>query len=165
MAEEREGEGFDDLDRPPAFFPYGAEPEEEAAATIELIECQIEGVFAAEQNGNISRFVLLTDGLRKLPISIGPFEAQAIQMILEGTRPERPLTHDLFRNVLDRLEGTLDRIAIDDVWNGVFYAKLYVRHGENEWEIDARPSDAIALAMRFDAPIYVTDAILDRPDL
>jgi len=165
MADEREGEDFEDLDRPPAFFPYGEEPEGEPETKVDLIECQIEGVFAAEHNGVISRFVLLTDGVRKLPISIGPFEAQAIQLILEGTRPDRPLTHDLFRNVLDRMEGSLDRVAIDDFWNGVYYAKLYIRHGEEEFEIDSRPSDAIALAMRFDAPIYVSDAILDRPDI
>lgn len=163
MPEEYEGpEGPDNLDEPPSFFPYdgnGARPE--PAEPAELIEVQIEGVFAAENGGQISRFVLVSDGERKLPILIGPFEAQAIQLVLENTRPDRPMTHDLVRNILDRMEATIDRVVIDDFWNTIYYAKLYVRQGNEESEIDARPSDAIALAVRFDAPIYVADSILD----
>lgn len=163
MPEEYEGpEGPDNLDEPPSFFPYdgsGARPE--PTEPVELIEVQIEGVFAAENGGQISRFVLVSDGERKLPILIGPFEAQAIQLVLEGTRPDRPMTHDLIRNMLDRLEATIDRVVIDDFWNTIYYAKLYVRQGTEEVEIDARPSDAIALAVRFDAPIFVADSILD----
>jgi bifunctional DNase/RNase len=163
MPEEYEGpEGPDNLDEPPSFFPYdgsGARPE--PTEPVELIEVQIEGVFAAENSGQISRFVLVSDGERKLPILIGPFEAQAIQLVLEGTRPDRPMTHDLIRNMLDRMEATIDRVVIDDFWNTIYYAKLYVRQGTEEAEIDARPSDAIALAVRFDAPIFVADSILD----
>ncbi|MBC8064312.1 MAG: bifunctional nuclease family protein [Chlorobia bacterium] len=127
----------------------------------ELIEVQIEGVFAAESNGSISRFVLLSDGERKLPILIGPYEAQAISLPLEGTRPDRPMTHDLVKAILDRLNSNLDRVVIDDLWNTIYYAKLYVRTDKEEIEIDARPSDAIALSVRFDAPIYVADGILE----
>lgn len=163
MPEDFEGpEGPDNLDEPPSFFPYdgnGARPE--PTEPVELIEVQIEGVFAAENGGQISRFVLVSDGERKLPILIGPFEAQAIQLVLEGTRPDRPMTHDLIRNMLDRMEATIDRVVIDDFWNTIYYAKLYVRQGTEEAEIDARPSDAIALAVRFDAPIFVADSILD----
>jgi bifunctional DNase/RNase len=127
----------------------------------EPVECQIEGVFAAENAGQISRFVLLSDGERKLPILIGPYEAQAISLPLEGTRPDRPMTHDLLRNVVERLDGSLDRVVIDDLWNTIYYAKLYIRKGDEELEIDARPSDAIAIAVRFDVPIYVSEGILD----
>lgn len=105
--------------------------------------------------------MLLADYRRKLRIEIGGFESQAIQLVLEGTRPDRPLTHDLLKNVLERLGGEVDRVVIDDFWNSVFYAKLYVSVEGQELEIDSRPSDAIALAVRFEAPIFVADALLD----
>lgn len=160
MAED--ANGSDNFEDPPSFFPYesngsGREP----GSLGELLEVQIEGVFAAESNGSISRFVLLSDGERKLPIVIGPYEAQAISLPLEGTRPDRPMTHDLVRVILDRLGSTLDRVVIDDLWNTIYYAKLYIRTGNEEIEIDARPSDAIALAARFEAPIFVADGILE----
>ncbi len=158
-----EDEGPDNLDEPPAFFPLDSgAPTREPGAMGQLIEVQIEGIFAADSNGNTSRFVLVSDGERKLPILIGGFEATAITLPLEGTRPDRPLTHDLIKNILDRVDIRLDRVVIDDLWNGIYYAKLYLRDGREEMEIDARPSDAIAMAVRFDAPIYVADAILDQ---
>jgi bifunctional DNase/RNase len=158
-----EGEGPDNLNEPPAFFPLDSSaPMREPGNMGELIEVQIEGIFAAESGGSTSRFVLVSDRERKLPILIGGFEATAITLPLEGTRPDRPLTHDLIRNILDRLGARLDRVVIDDLWNGIYYAKLYIRSGKEEMEIDARPSDAIALAVRFDAPILVADAILDQ---
>jgi len=163
MAEE-----FDDADRsgnfdePPSFFPYeGPAPAREPGSMGELIEVNVDGVYLMENNGSVSRFVLVTDGERKLPIMIGPFEAGAIQMEYEGSRPERPMTHDLIRKIMDRAEITLDRVVIDDFWNTVYYAKLYIRRGKEEMEVDARPSDAIALAMRFDSPIFVADGILE----
>ena len=164
MPEEFEGpEGPDNLDQPPPFFPYdGTDGRRESDEPVELVEVQIEGVFATENGGQISRFVLVSDGERRLPILIGPFEAQAIQLILEGTRPDRPMTHDLVRNILDRMDATVDRVVIDDFWNTIYYAKLYIRHGSEESEIDSRPSDAIALAVRFDAPIFVADSILEN---
>ncbi len=163
MPEEYEDpEDNENLQDPPPFFPYdGAGAPRGAGSLGELIEVQIEGVFAAENGGSISRFVLVSDGDRKLPITIGPFEAQAIQLVLENTRPDRPMTHDLLKNVLDRLDAVLDRVVIDDFWNTIYYAKLYLKAGKEELEIDARPSDAIALAVRFDAPIFVADGILD----
>lgn len=163
MPEDFEGpDGPDNLDEPPPFFPYdGNGGPRQPGAMGELVEVQIEGVFAAESNGAISRFVLLSDGDRKLPILIGPYEAQAISLPLEGTRPDRPMTHDLVRAILDRLNLTLDRVVIDDLWNTIYYAKLYIRTDKEEIEIDSRPSDAIALAVRFDAAIFVADGILE----
>lgn len=163
MPEEFEGpDQPENLDEPPAFFPYeGAETQREPGSLGELVEVRIEGVFAAEASGSISRFVLLTDGERRLPIMIGPYEAQAISLPLEGTRPDRPMTHDLIRNILERLDMFIERVVIDDLWNTIYYAKVYLRRGEEEIEIDARPSDALALAVRFDAPMYVSDGILD----
>jgi bifunctional DNase/RNase len=163
MSEDYEGsQEPENLDEPPAFFPLdNGLPEREPGSNGDLIEVQVEGVFVAENGGSVSRFVLVTDGERKLPILIGPFEAQAIQLVLESNRPDRPMTHDLIKSVLDRLGGTVDRAVIDDFWNTVYYAKLYVRHGKEEIEIDARPSDAIAVAIRFGASIYVAESILD----
>jgi bifunctional DNase/RNase len=158
-----EGEGPENLNEPPSFFPLDSSaPLREPGNMGELIEVQIEGIYASDSAGNTSRFVLVSDGDRKLPILIGGFEATAITLPLEGQRPDRPLTHDLIRNILERLDIRLDRVVIDDLWNGIYYAKLYLRNGKEEIEIDARPSDAIALAVRFDSPIYVADAILDQ---
>ncbi len=163
MPDEFEGqEPPEDLNEPPPFFPQEfAGPERVPGEMGELIECSIDGVYAVENSGSVSRFVLLTDGKRRLPILIGPFEAQAISLPLDGMRPDRPMTHDLIKNIVDRLEGDVDRIVIDDLWNTIYYAKVYVRKGEEEMEIDARPSDAIALAVRFEAAIFVAEGILD----
>ena len=157
-----EPERSDNLDEPPPFFPYddGA-PIRIPGAMGELIEVSVEGVYAAENNGNISRFVLVTDGERKLPILIGAFEAQAIVSEHEAKRAERPMTHDLIKKIMERADIALDRVVIDDFWNAVYYAKIYIRKGSEELEIDARPSDSIALAMRFEAPIFVADGILE----
>jgi bifunctional DNase/RNase len=164
MPEEPEGpDGHENLDQPPPFFPYEGEMPDRASGQMgELIEVSIEGVFAADNPGNISRFVLLSDGERKLPILIGPYEAQAIILQLENTRPDRPMSHDLIHNILGRLGATIDRVVIDDLWNSTYYAKLYIKKGKEEIEMDARPSDAIALALRFDARVYVADGILDN---
>ena len=163
MAEEYdEPERSENLDEPPPFFPYeGDAPIRIPGSMGELIEVSVDGVYAAENNGSISRFVLVTDGERKLPILIGAFEAQAILLEHEGARADRPMTHDLIRTIMDRTEITLDRVVIDDFWNAVYYAKLYIRHGGEEIEIDARPSDSIALAMRFGSPIFVANGILE----
>jgi len=162
MPEEYEGpEEPENLEDPPAFFPLeGGIHERAEGSPGDLIEVQVEGVFVAENGGQASRFVLVSDGERKLPILIGPFEAQAIQLVLESNRPDRPMTHDLIKSVLDRLGAVVDRAVIDDFWNTVYYAKLYLRTRTEEIEIDARPSDAIAVAIRFGAQIYVAESIL-----
>ncbi len=165
MSEDFESPEGDELNEPPPFFPLeGGGPDREPSSLGEPVEVNIEGVFAAENSGQISRFVLLSDGSRKLPILIGPYEAQAISLPLEGTRPDRPMSHDLLRTVIDRLGATLNRVVIDDLWNGIYYAKLYLRKGSEEIEIDARPSDAIAMAVRFESPIYVSDGILESAE-
>lgn len=159
MADERE-EGPDDLDQPPPFFPYDPEEQLPSDTRGEPVEVTVEGVFAAEAAGHIQRFVVVSDGRRRLPILIGPFEAQAISLPMDGIQPDRPMSHDLMRTLVDRLGGKLERVIIDDLWSTTYYAKLYVRQGEELMEIDSRPSDAIALALRLDAPIYVSESIL-----
>ena len=106
--------------------------------------------------------VILKDleGKRYLPILIGPFEATAIALALEGTPVPRPLSHDLMRNMLESLQATLEQIVIHDIKDSTFFAKLIVRRNGEAQEIDARPSDGIALALRMQAPIFVTDKIV-----
>lgn len=156
--------GDDDLNLPPPFFPSEGDEEAPQIELGEPVEVQIEGVFAAERNGQISHFVLVSDGARKLPILIGPFEAHAISLALENGRSDRPMTHDLLKTVIERLDGDVDRVVIDDLWNTTYYAKIFLQKGEEEIAIDSRPSDAIAMAVRFDVPVYVSEGILDAAE-
>ena len=105
--------------------------------------------------------VILKDleGKRYLPILIGPFEATAIALALEGTAVPRPLSHDLMRTLLESLSAKLEQIVIHDIKDSTFFAKLVVRTNGEVQEIDARPSDGIALALRMQAPIFVSDKI------
>jgi uncharacterized protein len=100
------------------------------------------------------------DGKRFLPILIGPFEATAIALALEGAPVPRPLTHDLMRTLLETLDARLEQVVIHDIRESTFFAKLIVRKNGELQEIDARPSDGIALALRMNAPIYVSDKIV-----
>ena len=99
------------------------------------------------------------EGKRYLLILIGPFEATAIALALEGTTVPRPLTHDLLRALLESLHARLEQVVIHDIKDTTFFAKLIVRTIGQVQEIDARPSDGIALALRMQAPIFVTDNI------
>lgn len=100
-------------------------------------------------------------GQRRLPIVIGSFEAQAIAVAMERMVPNRPLTHDLFKNTLDTFSIELREVVINNLLDGIFYARLVcVKNGE-VFEIDSRTSDAIAMAVRFDCPIYTYDFILE----
>lgn len=100
-------------------------------------------------------------GQRRLPIVIGSFEAQAIAVAMERMVPNRPLTHDLFKSTLDTFDIQLKEVVINNLLDGIFYARLIcVRDGEL-FEIDSRTSDAIAMAVRFECPIYTYDFILE----
>ncbi|MEY2949131.1 MAG: bifunctional nuclease family protein [Saprospiraceae bacterium] len=101
------------------------------------------------------------EGNRRLPIVIGSFEAQAIAVSMEGMTPNRPLTHDLFKNTLSLFSITLKEIVINNLLDGIFYAKLICEKEGEVIEIDSRTSDALALAVRFSCPIYTFDFILD----
>jgi len=100
------------------------------------------------------------DGTRRLPIVIGEPEAQAIANELEGVRPQRPMTHDLLKNIIETLGGTVREIVINAIKEGTFYATIIFDY--SELEVDARPSDAIAIAVRCGVPMYVSDAIMDE---
>ena len=108
--------------------------------------------------------VVLRDsaGGRFLPIWIGPFEANAIVMRLEGVEPPRPYTHDLLMSSLNSLDATVRHIVICDLKDNTFYARIHLDRGESEVVLDARPSDAIALALRAEAPIFVALEVLEK---
>jgi len=101
------------------------------------------------------------NGLRRLPIVIGGFEAQAIAVALERMQPSRPLTHDLMKNFMMAFNVELHEIIINDLQEGIFYSKLVCSTEHDTVEIDSRTSDAVALAVRFGCPIYTYDNILD----
>lgn len=101
------------------------------------------------------------EGNRRLPVVIGSFEAQAIAVSMEGMTPNRPLTHDLFKNTLDLFSIDLKEIIINNLLDGIFYAKLVCERDGEMIEIDSRTSDALALAVRFKCPIFTYDFILD----
>ena len=104
------------------------------------------------------------NGLRRLPIVIGGFEAQAIAVALEKMRPSRPLTHDLMKNFMVAFNVELHEVIINDLQEGIFYSKLVCSSGNDTIEIDSRTSDALALAVRFGCPIYTYDKVLDQAD-
>ena len=100
-------------------------------------------------------------GQRRLPIVIGSFEAQAIAVAMERMTPNRPLTHDLFKNTLDTFHIELKEVVINNLLDGIFYARLVCLFSGETFEIDSRTSDAIAMAVRFECPIYTYDFILE----
>ncbi|HVR42528.1 MAG TPA: bifunctional nuclease family protein [Thermoanaerobaculia bacterium] len=111
-----------------------------------------------------SPIVVLKDGEEKvfLPIWVGVFEANAIALQLENIDTPRPMTHDLLRNVISTVEGTVERIVISELRESTFYALILMTVGGKSLEIDARPSDAIALALRTASPIFVEQAVLEQ---
>jgi len=113
-------------------------------------------------NGAYALILYEVEGKRKLPIIIGGFEAQAIALKLENIKPPRPFTHDLFKHVADAYDLHVNEVFIDELHNETFYAKVICEMGGVVHEIDARPSDAIAIAVRFNAPIYVSEEIMNE---
>lgn len=97
-----------------------------------------------------------------LPIWIGVFEANAIALRIEGVEPPRPMTHDLLRLVLEQLGATVEKIVISDLRESTFFALIHLQQGGQSVAVDARPSDAIALALRTEAPIFVLRSVLDK---
>ena len=101
------------------------------------------------------------NGSRRLPIVIGGFEAQAIAVAMERMTPNRPLTHDLFKNALETFDIELKEVVINNLLDGIFYARLICMKGSEQIEIDSRTSDALAMAVRFNCPIFTYEFILD----
>lgn len=131
---------------------------------MSLVRLNIKGIsYSQTQNGAYALILNEVGGERKLPIVIGAFEAQSIAIALEKEiKPPRPLTHDLFKNFSDRFEIVVKQVIIHKLVDGVFYSSLICERDGIEEIIDARTSDAIALALRFDAPIFTYKNILDK---
>jgi uncharacterized protein len=127
-----------------------------------MIEVVVVGLGVAPASSTPLLLLKERDGERVLPIGIGPLEAQAIAMPLQGVRPPRPMTHDVFAEVIIELGGHLRRVEITDLTDNTFHACLMVDQAGNEHSIDIRPSDGVALAVRTETPIYVGKAVFDQ---
>ncbi|TDA67443.1 MAG: bifunctional nuclease family protein [Clostridia bacterium] len=105
--------------------------------------------------------VLLIDAEQSkvLPIWVGPFEARAIALSLQATPVPRPMTHDLMKNLCDQLGAEVAKVVVSNIYEGTYYAEIYLQRGGKEMVIDARPSDAIALALRTGANLYITEEV------
>ncbi|WP_026167145.1 bifunctional nuclease family protein [Balneola vulgaris] len=124
---------------------------------------EILGLSTSPSSGGAYALILSeASGNRRLPIIIGSFEAQAIALELENIKPPRPMTHDLLKNFVLSVNAEVQHIHINDLSDGTFYAQIVLQREGETIEIDARPSDAIALAVRFGTDIYVNDTVLNE---
>jgi bifunctional DNase/RNase len=129
---------------------------------LEKLQCEILGLSSSPSTGGAYAILLKElDGNRRLPIIIGAFEAQAIALEIEGIKPPRPLTHDLLKQITENLGATVIEVIVDELRENTFYAKVILEVAGLSQEVDARPSDAIALAVRTGAPIFVVNSVMD----
>ena len=129
---------------------------------MQKVQCEILGLSSSPSTGGAYAILLKEiEGVRRLPIIIGAFEAQAIALEIEGIKPPRPLTHDLLKQIIDNLGGSVNEVIINELRENTFYAKIVLDVSGLTNEIDARPSDAIALSVRTQTPIYVAESVLE----
>ncbi|MGY6523105.1 MAG: bifunctional nuclease domain-containing protein [Mongoliitalea sp.] len=132
----------------------------------QAIELEILGLTSNHsQSGSFTLVMGEVGGTRRLPIVIGMFEAQAIAIEIEKIIPNRPMTHDLFKSFSSNFNFSIDHILISDMREGVFYAKIVCRTSSKLVEIDSRPSDAIAIAVRFDSPVFCAPKVMEEAGL
>jgi len=127
-----------------------------------MIEVKVDSIRVSLMSEHRVIVLKAVDKERYLPIWIGPYEAEAIAIKLKGVNIARPLTHDLLKNVIGKLEGDISHILVNDLRDDTFYALITVKVNGRLLEIDSRPSDAIALAVRADVPIFVADEVMRR---
>ena len=129
----------------------------------DLIKVELAGipVSSAISGGGYALLLKEVEGKRRIPIIIGHFEAQAIAFELEGLKPPRPLTHELVKNLLEALSYSIESVIINELRDSTFFAKIVLDSEEID-PLDSRPSDAIALALKFNAPIYVAKEVIDE---
>jgi bifunctional DNase/RNase len=133
---------------------------------MKRIKLKVMGVsYSQTQSGAYALLLIEENGERRIPIIIGGFEAQAIVIKLENLEPPRPLTHDLIKNLADQFNIAIIEVIIYKLEEGVFFSKLICNNGEKEYSIDSRTSDAVAIALRFGCPIYITEEILEKAQL
>jgi bifunctional DNase/RNase len=130
---------------------------------MKRVKLKVLGIsYSQTQSGAYALILVEENGERRVPIIIGGFEAQAIVIKLENLDPPRPLTHDLFRSFAAEFNVSIIEVMIYKLEEGVFYSRLLCNNGEKEISIDSRTSDAVALALRFACPIYITEEILEK---
>lgn len=130
---------------------------------MKKIQLEILGLSSSQsQSGSFALVLGEKDGNRRLPIIIGMFEAQSIAIQIEKINPNRPLTHDLFKSFAQHVNVQIKEILISDLKEGVFYSKIVCTDGTNNFELDARPSDAIAIGLRFGVAIYTVESVLSE---
>ena len=126
-----------------------------------MVEMELSKILITETGEYQAVWLREKGGARTFPILIGIFEAAAIDRVVREIQTPRPLTHDLMVNVIEALNATLDRIVVNSIQSHTFYAKLILHTNGTEMEVDSRPSDAIALAVRLGAPIFIEEDVLD----
>lgn len=130
---------------------------------MEKIKLDILGLSSSQsQSGSFALVLGETNGKRRLPIIIGMFEAQAIAIEIEKIIPNRPMTHDLFKSFAQSFDFEVEEIVISDLKEGVFFAKIVCTNGVKQIDVDARPSDAIAIGLRFNVPIFTYETVLSE---
>ncbi|TXK47566.1 hypothetical protein FVR03_09240 [Pontibacter qinzhouensis] len=130
---------------------------------MKKIQLEILGLSSSQsQTGSFALVLGEREGNRRLPIIIGMFEAQSIAIQIEKINPNRPLTHDLFKSFAEQLSVSITEVLISDLKEGVFYSKIMCSDGVKDFELDARPSDAIAIGLRFGVPIYTVESVLSE---
>jgi bifunctional DNase/RNase len=130
---------------------------------MQKIKLNILGLSVSQSQSGAYALVLAEEnGDRRIPIIIGPIEAQSIAIQLEGLKPPRPLTHDLFKNMASAFDIFVTEVVIYKLEEGIFFSELICMRNEKEIVIDARTSDAVALSLRFNCPIYTTKEIIER---
>lgn len=126
----------------------------------------ITGISQSNLQSNTFALILgVSESKKRIPIIIGAYEAQAIAIELEGLNPSRPLTHDLMRNIINAFKLKVVEVCINKFHEGVFYAIISLSDGEKKIDIDARTSDAVALAVRYDCPIYAFDEVIEATSM
>jgi bifunctional DNase/RNase len=130
---------------------------------MKRVKLKVMGIsYSQTQSGAYALILIEENGVRRIPIIIGGFEAQAIVIKLENLDPPRPLTHDLFKKFADEFNISVIEVMIYKLEEGVFFSKLVCNNGEKEYSIDSRTSDAVAIALRFGCPIFITEDILEK---
>jgi len=130
---------------------------------MKRVKLKVMGIsYSQTQSGAYALILIEENGERRIPIIIGGFEAQAIVIKLENLEPPRPLTHDLFKKFADEFDIFISEVVIYKLEEGVFFSKLICNNGKKEYSIDSRTSDAVAIALRFDCPIYINEEILEK---
>ena len=130
---------------------------------MKRVKLKVMGIsYSQTQSGAYALILIEEDGERRIPIIIGGFEAQAIVIKLENLDPPRPLTHDLFKKFADEFSISITEVMIYKLEEGVFFSKLVCSNAQKTYSIDSRTSDAVAIALRFGCPIFITEEILDK---